>query len=119
VDAAALRAVIEAARSEDRAVALAVLGELVRQGIPAGEALTRVTAALEKRGDALANLPAQATAERGSRPATAGPPAGVGGRPDGAGTARPSGTAGPPAGVPGAGQRPSNPTGRGGGPLNQ
>jgi translation initiation factor IF-2 len=108
VDGSTLRAVIQAARDEERPVALAVLGELVRQGLPVGEALNRVTLALQKRGDALANLPHQAAAERAGRPA--GPPAGAGGRPDGAGTPR-GGAGGPPAAVPAAGQRPGQPAG--------
>jgi hypothetical protein len=105
VDGTTLGVVIQAARDEERPVALAVLGELVRQGLPVGEALNRVTLALQKRGDALANLPHQAATERGGRPAGAGPPAGVGGRPDGAGVPR-GGAGGPPAGVPAAGKRP-------------
>jgi hypothetical protein len=110
VDGSSLRIVIQAARDEERPVALAVLGELVRQGLPVGEALNRVTLALQKRGDALANLPHQAAAERGGRPAGAGPPAGVGGRPDGASVPR-GGAGGPPVGVPAAGQRPGQPGG--------
>jgi hypothetical protein len=113
VAGADLRAIAAAAGGEERAVALAVLGELVRQGIPASEAMGRVAAALQQRGDALSNLPRQAASERGNRPASAGPPAGVGGRP---GTAGPDRRGGPPAGVPGAGQKPGQQGGRPTGP---
>ncbi len=104
VDGQAIRAVAAAARAEQRPVALAVLGELVKQGVPVQDALDRVTAAMAQRGDALARLPEQAAAARERRgpPAGAGRPAGVGGRPAGAG----AGQGGPPASVPGAGQRP-------------
>lgn len=104
VDGEALRAVASAARAEDRPVALAVLGELVRQGVPVEDALARVTAALQKRGDALASLPQQAAAarERRGRPEGVGAPGGVGGRPAGVG----GGRGGPPAGVPAAGEKP-------------
>jgi hypothetical protein len=112
VDANSLRSVIQQARDENAAVALAVLGELVRQGIPVQQAHDRVTAALQSGGDALANLPQQAADARARRgpPEGAGPPAGAG-RPDGAGNA-PGGPrgGGPPAGVPAPGTRP------GGGP---
>ncbi len=104
VPAGSIGAVARAAAAEERPVALAVLAELVRQGVPAAEALERVSGALGSRGNALANLARQAAAEGGR----GGPPAGVGGRPDGVGGGRPA-SAGPPAGVPGAGQRPSNP----------
>jgi hypothetical protein len=98
VDGASLRAVIQGARDGERPVALAVLGELVRQGMPVGEALARVEAALARRDGALARLPEQAAAARGrgGPPAGAGRPAGVGGAP--AGT-----PSGPPAGVPAPG----------------
>lgn len=108
VDGRTLRTVVETARAEDRPVALAVLGELVKQGVPVEQALERVTVALAKRGDALARLPEQAAAARarGGRPEGAGRPSGVGGRPGTVG-GKPSGVpGGPPAGVPGAGQRP-------------
>jgi hypothetical protein len=111
VDGSLLRSVIQQARDEDGAVALAVLGELVKQGVPAQQAHDRVAAALQRGGDALANLPQQAIDARARRgaPEGAGRPAGAG-RPDGVGNA-PAGTrGGKPAGVPGAGSRP------GGGP---
>jgi hypothetical protein len=110
VDGRGLQAVIQAARGEDGSVALAVLAELARQGVPVNNAVERVTAAMARGGDALANLPVQAAAarERPGAPAGAGRPSDAG-RPAGAG--RPSGAGGPPAGVPAPGQRPG-----GGGP---
>ncbi|CAN5669691.1 hypothetical protein BH23GEM6_BH23GEM6_26100 [soil metagenome] len=106
-DGNALRAVIQQARDDDASVALAVLGELAGQGMPVGQALERVTAAMARGGDALANLPQQAVAarERRGRPEGAGRPA-TAGRAAGAGNA----PVGPPSGVPAAGSRP------GGGP---
>jgi hypothetical protein len=112
-DGNALRSVIQQARDENTAVALAVLGELVRQGIPVQQAHDRVTAALQRGGGDLASLPQQAIDARGRRgaPESAGRPAGAG-RPSGAGNP-PAGTPGRPAGVPAAGTRPGGP---GGGP---
>lgn len=114
VDGRTLRAVAEAARAEDRAVALAVLGELVRQGVPVGDALAQVESALARRGDALARLPEQAAAaraRRGGAPAAAGRPAGAG-RPASVGGA-PAGTpSGPPAGIPAPGTGPGNRPGK-------
>jgi hypothetical protein len=103
VDGEALHAVIQAARAEDRPVALAVLGELVRQGIEVEHALQQVTEALSRRGDALARLPEQAAAAR----ERAGPPSEIG-RPGAVGGASVPGTAGQPEGVPAAGQRPAS-----------
>lgn len=99
-----LRAVIEQARDEDMAVALAVLGELVGQGLPVEQAESRVAEALQRGGDALASLPQEAidARERRGAPDAAGRPSGVG-RSAGAGTA----PAGAPTGVPTAGTRPA------------
>jgi hypothetical protein len=111
-----LRDVIEGARSEDRAVAIAVLTYLHREaGVPVGQALQRVREAMGEGPEALRNLPGRAAAAQGRR----GPPEGVGaggppgGRPPGAGQGQ-----GPPPGVPGPGQRPGGgrPDGAGGGP---
>jgi RNA polymerase sigma-70 factor, ECF subfamily len=107
VDAASLRAVIQAARDEDRPVAIAVLGELVRQGMPVGEALARVEEALARRDGALARLPEQAAAARARR----GPPEGAGA------SGRPAGAGGPPAGVPAPGAGRPTGTPRGGPPA--
>jgi hypothetical protein len=103
VEANSLRTVIQQARDEDVAVALAVLGELVKQGVPAEQAHERVTAALQRGGDALANLPQQAldARERRGAPESAGRPAGAG-RPGSVGNA-PGST---PTGLPTAGTRP-------------
>ncbi|HET8655154.1 MAG TPA: hypothetical protein VFL93_06540 [Longimicrobiaceae bacterium] len=98
VDAVTLRDVAREAPKENTAVALAVLGALVRQGLPVAEARARVEAALSRGGEALAHLPQQAVEERAGH----GPPAGAG-PPDGAGRA---GARGRPSGVPGAGSRP-------------
>lgn len=130
VDASALRVVIQAARAEDRPVALAVLSELVRQGMPVREARDRVTQALERRGERLVDLPRRAAAERaaGVRGETGRPTNPGGGRPTGAGGAP---TGGPPAGVPsarpngagrpdgGQGGRPTDTPGNRGGPSRQ
>lgn len=107
VNANSLRMVIQQARDEDVAVALAVLAELVTQGVPVQQAHDRVEAALQRGGDALANLPQQALEARdrrgapdgAGRPAVAGRPAGVGNTPAGI-------PGGMPAGVPTAGTRP-------------
>jgi hypothetical protein len=103
VDGASLRAVIQIARVEDGAVALAVLGELARQGVPVGEARGRVTDALRRGGGrALTNLPGQAAAERrGGPPAGNASPQGRG-RPEGVGP----GATGPPVAIPAAGRGP-------------
>jgi hypothetical protein len=96
-----LRSLIAGARSEDRPVAIAVLTYLHQeQGMPVGEAMAQVRAAMGEGPEALRTLPGRAAAARDRR----GPPAGVG-RPDGVG--RPPGT-GPPAGVPGPGQKPGS-----------
>jgi hypothetical protein len=99
-----LRAVIEQARDEDMAIALAVLGELVSQGVPAAQAEGRVAEALQRGGDALASLPQEAidARERRGAPDATGRASGVG-RSAGAGSA----PAGAPTGVPTAGTRPA------------
>lgn len=99
VDAEALRTVIKAAREkgpEDRAMAVAVLGELARQGVLPEQAAKQVKDALARRDGALAKLPEQAAAARERR----GPPEGAG-RPSGVGGGRPSGVGGAPSGTPG------------------
>lgn len=125
VDANALRSAIEGAPDGKGAVAIAVLGALVGQGIPVENALGMVKQATSGGGDALANLPAQAAAARERR----GPPAGIGragggqggGRPSGVGAAPGGVPSGPPAGVPaggataGSGKPAGTPGGRPGG----
>ena len=103
VSEAALKAVADNAPRDRRNVAIAVLTELVEQGHASATALERVTEALKRGPDALANLPAQAAAARAGG---AGAASGRGGR---------SGAeAGPPASVPAPGSAPQ--AGRPGGP---
>jgi hypothetical protein len=83
-------------------VAIAVLTELVEQGHAPAAALERVTEALKRGPDALANLPAQAAAARGGA-ATRGARGG-----------RSGAEAGLPASVPAPGTPPQ--AGRPGGP---
>jgi hypothetical protein len=104
VSDAALKAIAENAPRDRRNVAIAVLTELVEQGHASVNALERVTEALKRGPDALANLPAQAAAARAGG---AGSASGRGGR---AGGTEP----GPPAGVPAPGTSPQ--AGRPGGP---
>jgi hypothetical protein len=96
IESAAIRSVIQQARSEDRPVAIAVLTFLHgEQGLPVDQALAKVTEALSRGPDALRSLPSQARG-RGGAPGSvpAGPPAGVpapGGRPGGDVPQRPVG----------------------------
>lgn len=102
IDRGSLRAVIEGARVEDRPVAIAVLTYLHREaGLPVGQALQRVRAAMGEGPEALRTLPSRAAATRGHTgpPPWAGEP---GGRP-GAGAGK---GGGPPAGVPAPGEKP-------------
>ncbi|MGH7459297.1 MAG: hypothetical protein ACREKN_09515 [Longimicrobiaceae bacterium] len=103
VGEAALGVILETAPKDRRAVAVAVLIQLVAMGEGVEVALRRVSAALERGPQALQNLPARAAAARRG----AGPPAGVG---------PPAGTPGPPAGVPGPGNRPGGGRPPGAGP---
>jgi len=103
VSEAALKAIADNAPRDRRNVAIAVLTELVEQGHTPAAALDRVTEALKRGPDALANLPAQAAAARAGG---AGAASGRGGR---------SGAeSGPPASVPAPGSSPQ--AGRPGGP---
>jgi ABC-type sugar transport system substrate-binding protein len=102
VSEAALKAIAEHAPRDRRNVAIAVLTELVEQGHTPAAALERVTEALKRGPDALANLPAQAAAARGGAAAT------------GARGGRSGAEAGPPASVPAPGSSPQ--AGRPGGP---
>ena len=101
VSDAALKAIAENAPRDRRNVAIAVLTELVAQGHASATALERVTEALKKGPDALANLPAQAAAARGGAAATGA-------------RGRSGAEAGPPASVPAPGSSPQ--AGRPGGP---
>jgi hypothetical protein len=102
VSEAALKAIADNAPRDRRNVAIAVLTELVEQGHASATALERVTEALKRGPDALANLPAQAAAARGGAAAT------------GARGGRSGAEAGPPASVPAPGSSPQ--AGRPGGP---
>ena len=103
VSDAALKAIADNAPRDRRNVAIAVLTELVEQGHASATALERVTEALKRGPDALANLPAQAAAARAGG---AGAASGRGGRSGAEG--------GPPASVPAPGSTPQ--AGRPGGP---
>lgn len=107
VDPAALGRLTTAAPGNQRAVAIAVLTELVADGESSERALARVTAALQRGPEALRRLPGEAAAERGR-----GNNNGVGqggranpGRGNSAG-GRGRGQGGPPASVPGPAERP-------------
>jgi hypothetical protein len=104
ISAAVLETISETAPRDRRAVAITALTALVEAGIEPGQALERVTEALQRGPEALASLPGEVAAEARER---RGPPAGVG----------PAGgvPAGPPAAVPAPGQGPgaANPTGAG------
>jgi hypothetical protein len=102
VSDAALKAIADNAPRDRRNVAIAVLTELVEQGHAPAAALERVTEALKRGPDALANLPAQAAAARGGA-ATRGARGG-----------RSGAEAGLPASVPAPGTPPQ--AGRPGGP---
>jgi hypothetical protein len=97
VSAAVLQALSETSGGERRAAAIAALTQLVAMDVVPAEALERVSAALARGGDALANLPTEAAAARERR----GPPTGIGNA-----SARPA-KAGPPAGIPAPGQAPA------------
>ena len=119
VDPAALRALATTAPASHRAVAVAVLTQLVQGGEPSAQALERVRAALARSPEELRSLPAQAQARgRGNGNSNgSGPPPGRGG---GNGRGNASGGngrqgAGPPASVPGPGDKPGRGGGRGGG----
>jgi hypothetical protein len=106
IPADALRRVIADARSDDRAVALAVLTFLHSQrGLPVETALERVREAAARGPAALRDLPARAAAARGG----AGPPANGRVRAPGERIPRARPNAGNPAGT-----RPGNSGGRGG-----
>ena len=64
IPVAMLRTLTDLAQGGDRPVAIAVLAQLHHDGLPAAEALERVTAALGKGPDALRTLPAAVEAER-------------------------------------------------------
>jgi hypothetical protein len=106
-----------AAPGDRRAVAIAVLTELVSQGESSERALARVTSALQHGPDALRRLPGEAASERSRGN---GPPPGHGnqGQGQGNGNAHGRGQGGPPAAVPGPTDRPGRGRGRGNGHGN-
>jgi hypothetical protein len=108
VNEAVVATLSERAPRDRRAVAIAVLTELVKQGEASEVALARVSEALDRGGDAVSNLPSQSNG-RGN-----GPPHEVTGRGNG-GQSNSRGN-GPPGGVP-PGQTGGTGRGRGrGGP---
>jgi hypothetical protein len=111
VDPGALGRLAAAAPGDRRAVAIAVLTELVSQGESSERALARVSAALQRGPDALRRLPGEAASERSRGN---GPPPGRGNQ--GQGGARGRGQGGPPAAVPGPTERPGRGKGRGNNP---
>ncbi|HEX8393836.1 MAG TPA: hypothetical protein VF665_15955 [Longimicrobium sp.] len=108
VEAEALRQVTAAAPADRRAMAIAVLTELVSNGESSARALARVSAALRGGPEALRRLPGEAASENSRRGTPPGrdPSRAEGGQGRGRG--------GPPASVPGATHRPDNGGGRGG-----
>jgi hypothetical protein len=64
VDPAVLGRLAQAAAPDRRTVAIAVLAELVQQGLSSADALARVTAALAKGSEALRQLPGEARSNR-------------------------------------------------------
>lgn len=106
VSEAVLKAVADTAARERRNVAIAALTELVEQGISAEKALDHVRDALKRGPEALANLPAQASAQRGG----SAPQEPAGARSGNRGAATEPGS---PAGVPapGAGAQAGRPAG--------
>jgi hypothetical protein len=119
VNETVLKAVAESAPRDRRNVAIAALTELVHQGQVPEAALERVRAALKRGPDALANLPAEASSNRGSGPSKGQGPGQGQGQGQGNSGRRAGAEPGPPAGVPAPGQppqsgRPDN-TGQGGG----
>lgn len=112
VDPAALGRLAAAAPQDRRAVAIAVLTQLVSQGESSDRAVARVTRELQRDPDALRRLPGEAAAERSRGNAS---PPGRTSNP-GQGNARGRGQGGPPATVPGPTERPGRGKGRGNNP---
>ncbi|HEU0300137.1 MAG TPA: hypothetical protein VFR37_11795 [Longimicrobium sp.] len=104
-----------AAPGAQRAVAIAVLTELVSQGLSSERALERVTAALQRGPEALRRLPGEAAADRGRGN---GPPPGRGNGQQNGVRGRGRGQGGPPAAVPGPTERPGKGKGRENNPNN-
>jgi len=66
VDPTVLGRLAQSASTESRAVAIAVLTQLVQQGVTSEQALARVNAALARGSDALRQLPGEASANGGN-----------------------------------------------------
>jgi hypothetical protein len=108
VDPAVLGRLAQAAAPDRRAVAIAVLAELVQQGVPSEQALARVTAALADGPEALRQLPGEARPNgnangRGNAGARRGPPDVRGPANAAAHGGRAGAGGGPPSSVPGPG----------------
>lgn len=95
-----------AAPGNQRAVAIAVLTELVSGGVSSENALARVTAALARGPEALRRLPGEAAGERGRGNAGSPPGQSNRGRGNNSAGGRGRGQGGPPASVPGPTERP-------------
>jgi hypothetical protein len=104
VTPAALGALTTSVPGDRRAVAIAVLTQLVRAGEPVGHALARVQAASRDGADALRDLPAKAAAAQAAHPAQGRGAAGSRGHGGGPPSSVPS-----PGGNPHRGGKPQNP----------
>jgi hypothetical protein len=105
VEPAVLGRLTVSAPGNQRAVAIAVLTELVNGGASSENALARVTAALARGPEALRRLPGEAAGERG-RGNAGSPPGRANGRGNNNAGGRGRGQGGPPASVPGPTERP-------------
>ncbi|HEX8694861.1 MAG TPA: hypothetical protein VF746_20710 [Longimicrobium sp.] len=107
VEPRALGRLAAAAPGDRRAVAIAVLTQLVAEGMASERALEAVTAALARGPDALRQLPGEAAAAAARR----GPPdvRGQSGQAGARGQGRGQGQGGPPASVPAPKGRPDRP----------
>lgn len=107
VDPSVLGRLTVSAPAAQRAVAIAVLTELVSGGERSDRALARVTAALARGPEALRRLPGESAAgqAQGRGPDGAGPP-GQTNRGNNGANGRGRGQGGPPASVPGPTERP-------------
>jgi len=103
VDGGVLGRLARAAAADRRAVAIAVLTELVQQGMASEVALQRVTAALASGSEALRRLPGDQGVAHGRAQAPHGPPDVRGPANAAAHGGRAGAGGGPPASVPGPG----------------
>ena len=105
VDARVLGQLAAAAPASQRAVAIAILTQLVSNGLSSERALARVQSAMAQGPEALRRLPGEAASERGRGGSPPGRGQGRGRGNDNAG-GRGRGQGGPPASVPGPTERP-------------